>query len=132
MLRANLELALVLPFGLAGLLGSAVPALAQTTETNCQTGYGNVRCTTKPSGVDYSLLQTKQPSYQENEVLTQQSRALAEQARALRIQNDRAELPNRVGNLVAKGKCPEAEQVALKAGDFELAQRARACCALPK
>lgn len=110
----------------------ASSALAQASETNCQTGYGNVRCTTKPSGVDYSLLQTKQPSYEENEVLTQQSRALAEQARALRIQNDRAELPNRVGSLVAKGKCPEAEQVALKAGDFELAQRTHAYCVLPK
>lgn len=118
--------------GAASAVGFASTAVAQTTETNCQTGYGNVRCTTKPSGVDYSQLQAKQPSYEENEVLTQQSRALAEQARALRIQNDRAELPNRVGNLVAKGKCPEAEQVALKAGDFELAQRTHAYCVLPK
>lgn len=110
----------------------ASSALAQASETNCQTGYGNTRCTTKPTGVDYSLLQMKQPSYEENEVLTQQSRALAEQARALRIQNDRAELPNRVGSLVAKGKCSEAEQVALKAGDFELAQRIHAYCVLPK
>jgi len=119
----------------AGAISVTLPvstAVAQTTETNCQTGYGNVRCTTKPAGVDYSLLQTKQPSYEENEVLKQQSRALAEQAGALRIQNDRAELPNRVGNLVAKGKCPEAEQVALKAGDFDLAQRTRAYCALTK
>ncbi|WP_277983680.1 hypothetical protein [Sphingomonas faeni] len=118
--------------GAASAAGFASTAAAQTTETSCQTGYGNVRCTTKPSGVDWSQLQTKQPSYEENEVLTQQSRALAEQARALRIQNDRAELPNRVGNLVAKGKCPEAEQVALKAGDFEMAQRTRAYCTLPK
>ena len=118
--------------GAAIVGGFATTAAAQSTETNCQSGYGNVRCTTKPTGVDYSLLQTKQPSYEENGVLTQQSRALAEQARALRIQNDRAELPNRVGNLVAKGKCPEAEQVALKAGDFELAQRTHAYCVLPK
>lgn len=107
-------------------------AVAQTTETNCQTVYGNVRCTTKPSGMNWSQLQRPQPSYQEDEFLTQQSRALAERARALRIQNDRVELPNRVGALVARGKCPEAEQAALKAGDFELAQQTRTYCSLPK
>ncbi|TCM10350.1 hypothetical protein C8J41_101865 [Sphingomonas sp. PP-CC-3G-468] len=132
MCTVNLKFAVVLGFGIVGILGTSEPARAQTTETNCETVYGNVRCTTKPSGVDWSLLQTKEPSYQENEVRTQQARTLVEQARALRIQNDRAELPSRVGSLVAKGKCPEAEQVALKAGDFELAQRTHNYCLLPK
>ncbi|WP_380786343.1 hypothetical protein [Sphingomonas sp. R86521] len=107
----------------------ASSAVAQTIETNCQTGYGNVRCTSMPTGADYSRRQSKQRSYEENEVLTPRSRALAEKARALRITNDRAELPSLVGGLVAKGTCGEAEQVALKTGDFELAQRTHSYCA---
>ncbi|MEE4450490.1 hypothetical protein [Novosphingobium resinovorum] len=95
------------------------PALAQTS--TCYL-LGNVSaCSVRPGDGSDNPAQQRYSSFQEVERLRRQNeeREAARQEQGLREE---------VGGLVADGKCADARKVALRSGDFELADQAGAMC----
>lgn len=113
-----------------------VPASAQTTD--CSLLGNNVTCRERGGGVpDYGAImdsaQSSMPDYRENERREAVAREARERAAALREASAAAarseKLHRSAGALVAESKCTEAEAVALKGGDLDLAAKVRSYCA---
>lgn len=113
------------------------PASAQTID--CRAIGDTVTCREREGGgiPDYGAImgaaENSSPSYQENErrqAAAREMRARAAASREAVAATQRADkLRREVGALLAEAKCPEAEAVALKGGDIELAGKAREYCA---
>jgi len=100
------------------LCSLAAPASAQVT--NCQLYPNAVSCQTAPqSRLDWSLAQPRVDSEAEaaNSIAAQRHADLAAAARA-----------KAVGKLVADGRCDDARKLALRGGDFALAQQVAEAC----
>lgn len=126
----------------------AFPASAQNTQ--CQ-WIGQVwNCEQQQrSGVDFGILQQQNPAASamdgfergrqlraqadaeaaRREVFEAQRQAYAAQQRASGAEIEQRALGRRAGELVAAGRCPDAEALALQSGAFDLANSIRAYCA---
>jgi len=116
-----------------------LPAIAQTTNTNCYTSYGQTYCrstTQADPWVGAPDPNAFQRGYQNGALMGQQMTNAIEAARQRRAQQqatqeqiDRANRQREAGNMVAEGKCAEAKSYALREGDFELAHGVDEACA---
>ncbi len=113
-----MKLAIATPVLLAFAVPAASPVSAQTS--TCYR-LGNIAsCSVQPGNGD-NPAQQRYAGFEEVERLRKQNE---EQEDMRREQGLREE----VGALVADGNCTEARKVALRAGDFALADRAGAMC----
>lgn len=104
------------------LLAASMPASAQVT-TECTTMAGITRCDTQRNGsapVDQSEALRRGMDLVPEYKGTSDAERRQQRAEALRRQ---------VGKLVAGGDCKGGEAAAVKAGDFDLAERVRNYCA---
>lgn len=102
-----------------------IALLVLQAAVTCTTVIGVTRCETPPVPLDYGAALRRGynsvPTYQQMEAQNAANRE------ANARQNDRA-LRARVGDLVAKGRCDDARTMALRGGDFDLAERVKAAC----
>ena len=141
------------------MIALAIVLALQTTQTSCQpTGFGGMNCTsTSAPSVDAlgAAREMMRPSQEQQERLfAQQAQRHAEErernsqpgscegnrfaAIALRgcsaaewkRDNEVPALRKAVGAAAAEGRCDEAKAMALKAGDFDLAERAASLCSV--
>jgi len=124
----------------------ATPAVAQTTNTNCYTSYGQTYCRSTTQPDPWTSAPAPWTAYnnayqngwnQSQQMLdslnrARQQRAMAEQQRqAQAAEAERAERERQAGAMIAAGNCEDARNYALKAGDFDLAQKVDAACKAP-
>jgi hypothetical protein len=120
-------------FGAAGFF-VASEAAAQTT-TTCRETFGAVRCTTEPTTSPRIML----PSEHRARSLDNQLKAAELEAmRGPRVEerrcpgaglfSQRMPLSACVGRLVVEGRCDDAKKLALRNGDFDLAERVVPLC----
>lgn len=108
----------------------ASPVLGQTS--TCQWVGSVWTCQGPRRGVDMmGAVRAGQdliPSYRDTERADAERRQIEEQTAALAMQRKSHELRAQVGGLLAEGKCDDARQMALKAGDLGLAREVQGFC----
>ena len=119
------------------VIGGGLTALASSAsaQVTCST-YGNVTQCNGGGGirnmeitpVDQTAILGKPFDYAESERQQAQMREAQGRASLIQRQNQLARLHQAVGNLVALGRCDDATKLALRGGDFDLAERAKALC----
>jgi hypothetical protein len=104
------------------ILALAAPALAQTTDTECRQIGNQTHCESRRTTDIWR--QHQQPVVDPGEDEAQEL-----ENKKMKLAIEAAELPKRVGRLIAAGKCDRAQSLALEGGDLDLAEKARAYCA---
>lgn len=111
-----------------------LPAVASAQSTNCQ-WIGQVWTCNTPrqgSGIDFGLIDNGPDSSSVMADIVAARRAREQADLAARAQQQ-SEAPQQlraaVGQLVAEGRCPDAQRLAVANGDFVLAEQVRAYCA---
>lgn len=114
-----------------GALALSASAAAQTTTTDCYTSGDNTHCrsiTPQPGGidVDFGLLNQAPP----RDAMAESIRAF-EQGRQQAAERAARKRNIEVGQEIENGRCEEARNIALRAGDLDLAARVAALCPVP-
>jgi hypothetical protein len=109
--------------GAALLIGG--PAAAQTT--TCLRNGVLITCNTSP-GIGRSLTPPDYSAMMNTPDLGESSEKSFREARARQAADNAEQLRRNVGGLVAAGDCDGASRLALKAGNFDLAERAAQLC----
>lgn len=103
---------------LVGLsLLAASSAAAQTTQTTCNDYFGTLHCTSQTDRAPAAPAPRRDAFRESYDFATRSADASRQQR-----------LRQRVGRLIADGKCDDARKVALKAGDLDLAERVPQLC----
>lgn len=127
-------------YGFAGVLLLAATGSAVGQTTTCTNWYNTTTCNTPPQapGVNWGILQSQPQqsvmgAYQQGRAIAQE-RANQQAAMAQQQANDieaqrQGDRNQRVGSLVAAGRCQDALTTALNEGDFSLAGQVKNVCA---